>query len=52
MHALNFHHAEADKPRISSRHMLQSLAEKALKHIPGAAAVIEQHFSITFWYLL
>lgn len=42
---LNLNHAEADKPTVSSRHMLQSLAEKALKHIPGSANVIEQHFS-------
>ena len=42
---LNFHHAEADKPRIDSQNLLKELAEKSLKHIPGSAALIDKHFN-------
>ena len=46
MHSnLNFHAAQAEIPRVSSTHMLKSLAEKALKHIPGAQEVIQRSFS-------
>ena len=48
MHSnLNFHAAQAETPRVSSTHMLKSLAEKALKHIPGAAEAIQKSFSTT-----
>ena len=45
MHALNFHHAEVDKPRVSDVRRVESLARKALKHIPGGLEAIERHFN-------
>ena len=42
---LNFHQAEAEKPRVDSQHLLKELAQASLKHIPGSAALIDKHFN-------
>ena len=42
---LNFHHAEAGKPRVDSHQMLKELAHASLKHIPGSEAIIDKHFN-------
>ena len=46
MHSnLNFHHAQADTPRVSSSNLVKDLATKALKHIPGGVEAISKAFS-------
>ena len=45
MHALNFHHGEAEKVRISSVGKVESIARRALKHVPGGLQAIERHFN-------
>ena len=46
------HHAHLDmnvaqgyEPRVASKLLVQSLANAALKNVPGAAKVIAEHFS-------
>ena len=38
------HHA-AFEPRVHTEHLLKSLAEAALKNIPGSRQIIEQAFA-------
>ena len=46
MHSnLNFHHSQASIASVSSKHLVKSLAESALKHVPGSEKVIEKMFS-------
>jgi hypothetical protein len=45
MHALNFHNAEIHKTRVSSVDKVESLARKALKHIPGGLEAVERQFN-------
>ena len=45
MHALNFHKDEAIKPRISNVEKVESLARRALKHIPGGVQAVDRHFN-------
>ena len=42
---LNIHPATQNHVRISKKENLQKLVEAATKNIPGAARVIDQHFS-------
>ena len=41
----NFHVSTAYEPKISSSHLLQKLATKALAQVPGAQDVIAKHFT-------
>ena len=40
----NFHMSTAYEPKISSPHLLQQLAKKALAKVPGANDIIAKHF--------
>ena len=45
-HAHNdLNYAQGYEPRISSKPLLQKLATVALKGVPGATKLIEEHFS-------
>ena len=40
----NFHVSAAYEPKITSSHLLQKLATKALAKVPGANDIIAKHF--------
>ena len=41
----NLHPASGYEPRITSKHLLKTFAEKALANVPGSKAVIDKHFN-------
>ena len=47
MHALNFNHEVGYEARVSSHHLLKSLAKAALKHVPNSEKVIQRYFEPT-----
>ena len=44
MQHLNFHQSQGQQLRVASKQMLKSLAQSALKNIPGAEKAIREHF--------
>ena len=48
MHAtLNFNHERGYEAKVSSHHLIKTLASAALKHVPGSEKVIEHYFKPT-----
>ena len=45
MDHLDFGHGIAHEPKVHHPKLVESLAREAIKHIPGAKAIVDKHFS-------
>ena len=46
---LDMSHGIHDEPKVSSAHLVQKIAEAAVKNIPGAQAVVKNYFHKGRW---
>jgi len=45
MDHLDFSHGIENEPQVTHPKLVESLAREAVKHIPGAKAIVDKHFS-------